>query len=64
MKRLYSGPSVSAASAAMTTADQKYSPQKILNSFKEQNLNLPHTSNYSHRIYAVFTAIFIVFTLH
>ena len=32
-------------------------------SSKKQDLNLPHTSNYLHSIYIIFTTIYIAFTL-
>ena len=39
--------------------------EKIIpGSSKKQNLNLPCTSNYLHRIYFVFTTIYVAFTLH
>ena len=36
---------------------------KILESYRKQSLNLPHTGNYLHKIYIVFTTTYIAFTL-
>ena len=38
--------------------------KKIPEGSKKQNLNLLHTSNYLHRIYIVFTIIYLAFTLY
>ena len=38
--------------------------QKIPESSKMQNLNLPHAGNYLCSVYIVFTTIYIAFTLH
>lgn len=36
------------------TKDGKYLGKKIPESFKKQNLNLPHSSNYVHSIYIIY----------
>ena len=43
---------------------KKIGEKTILESFKKQNMNLLHTSNYLHSIYIVSAAIYTAFTLY
>ena len=54
--------SVGSSLTDSTNSRSKISRKKIPESSKKQNLNLPHSGNYSHSIYLVFTIIYIAFT--